>query len=118
MYSADRTQDWTSFEHTEGKMSIDLWYGERFSRRGDIAMAPCLVCGVYTTCHKTEEGYLCMGGCYDKIGDVRCMKMSGAHSDECPCCDWFDRRENLYPANQRADIDKKGPRAKYQRSDE
>lgn len=47
-----------------------------------------------TICGKTAEGFLCMGQCYDNIGDMRCTVTElNCLGSECYCCDYAERKE-------------------------
>ena len=104
---SDVEPDYTDFEYTEGPMAIELWYGKVFDKRGDIASATCFVCGVYTTCHVTGDGYMCMGHCYQNVSDIRCDRgeMRCRNGSECHCLKWMSTRSHEYPASMREDGD-------------
>ena len=97
-------------------MATDIWYGRRFSERGDLAYARCLICDVKTICGKTADGYLCMGMHFHNLGDLRCTVMEqNCYGPSCYCCDWADRKEE---ARQEQRLDRANRYTPRRRDDE
>ena len=96
MYKSSPTREEINTRYWDQSLAGDIWYGRRFSERGDIAYARCLICDVKTICGKTADGYLCMGIHFQNLGDLRCTVMEqNCYGSTCYCCDWADRKEEV-----------------------
>ena len=103
MYKSSPTREEIDTRYWDQSLAKDIWYRRRFSERGDIAYARCLICDVKTICGKTAEGYLCMGRCFDRLGDRKCTVMEqNCYGSTCYCCDFADRKEEARQKQSRA----------------